>query len=240
VKSRSGKKGFTLVEILVAVAIIAAIVSMVYGSYFATSKSAQACRTRIALSQQGRDLLAQMVRQIRCCYVGSVKVDNYTDRKVSQQIETRPENITGYFLGNSGETGGEILHLVTTSSMSDGEAAKDGLFEVIYKFDNNNNTLFLSNERLLGTPQNVAEIRSWHLLAENITGIELAFSDGRQWLQNWDFREKGKLPLAVKIDITCEDENHRQYHDDTIAYIFCRKNQNQTTVSETSEAKNKQ
>ena len=33
-------KGFTLIEILVSVTIIATIVSMVYGSYFATAKSA--------------------------------------------------------------------------------------------------------------------------------------------------------------------------------------------------------
>jgi len=240
VKSRSGKKGFTLVEILVAVAIIAAIVSMVYGSYFATSKSARACRIRIALSQQGRDLVAQMARQIRCCYAGSVKVDNYTDRKNSQQIETTTANITGYFNGSSGETGGEILHLITTSGMSDGHAGKDGLFEVVYKLDKNNNTLFLSNERLLGKPQNVAEKRKWQQLAENIAGIELAFTDGRQWLQNWDSMEKGKLPLAVKINITCEDENHRQYHYGTIAYVCCRKNQSQKTVSGTLVAINKQ
>ena len=238
-KSRAGKKGFTLVEILVAVAIIAAIISMVYGSYFATSKSAEACKIRIALSQQGRDLLAQMARQIRCCYIGSAKENNHPDRKVSQQIEARPENILSYFNGSSGQTSGEVLHLVTTSGISEGWAKKDGLFEVVYKFDKNSNTLYLSNERLLDAPQSVVENRNWQLLAENITSIELAFSDGKQWLQNWDFREKMKLPLAVKINITCEDENHRKYHYGTIAYVCCRKNQVQKTISETLVAINK-
>jgi type II secretory pathway pseudopilin PulG len=229
-----------MVEILVAVAIIAAILSMVYGSYFATSKSAQACKIRIALSQQGRDLLAQMARQIRCCYVGSAKEDNYPDRKVTQQKETRTENITSYFNGNSGETGGEILHLVTTSDISEGQTTKNGLFEVVYKFDQNSNTLYFSYERLLGIPQNVVEKRNWQPLAENIASIELAFSDGQQWLQNWDFKEKGKVPLAVKINITCEDENYRQYNYGTIAYVYCRKNQSQKTISETLVAINKQ
>jgi type II secretion system protein J len=239
VNSRSGKKGFTLVEILVAVAIIAAIISMVYGSYFATSKSAEACKIRIALSQQGQDLLGQMAQQIRCCYVGSAKENNYPDRNVSQQIEARPENIPSYFNGNSGETGAEVLHLVTTSGISQGQATKYGLFEVVYKFDKNSNTLFLSNEMILDTPQNVIEKRNWQLLAGNIASIELAFSDGQQWLQKWDFREKGKLPLAVKINITCEDENYRQYHYGTVVYVCCRKNQSQT-ISETLVATNKQ
>lgn len=238
--NRSEKNGFTLVEILVAVALIAAILSMVYGSYFATSKSAQACKIRIALSQQGRDLLGQMARQIRCGYVGSAKDDNYPDRKVSQQNKTRPENITSYFNGNSGETGGEVLHLVTTSGISEGLAIKDGLFEVVYKFDKNSNTLFFNHERLLDAPQNVIENRNWQPLAENIASIELAFSDGRQWLHRWDFKEKGELPLAVKINITCEDENYRQYLYGTIAYVCCRKNHSQKTISETLVAIDKQ
>jgi prepilin-type N-terminal cleavage/methylation domain-containing protein len=60
--NKSNKNGFTLLEILVAMAIIVLIVSMVYGSYFATSKSAQACNTRIANSQQGRKLLEKVAR----------------------------------------------------------------------------------------------------------------------------------------------------------------------------------
>ena len=232
--------GFTLVEILVAVAIIVTIVSMVYGSYFATSKSAQACKTRIALSQQGREVLGQMARQIRCSYVGSARKYKYPTKPVSQQKEKIPENAISYFNGNSDDPAGEILHLVTTNSIWGGQAPADGLFEVTYKFDKGTGTLFFSQERFVNAPQSIIEEKNWQPLAGNIECVELAFFDGRQWLPRWDFKEKRKLPCAVKINITCEDENYQQYHYGTIAYVCCRKNQGKRTTSDTLVSVNKQ
>ncbi len=236
--SKSVKKGFTLIEILVAVAIIVTIVSMVYGSYFATSKSAQACKRRIAMSQEGRELLGRIAQQIRCSYAGSSKKSTPPAVKGSLKKEVTLENTISYFNGNSGEMGGEILYLVTTNGIL--EEKTPGLFEVIYKFDKSTGTLFLSQERFVDAPESLIEKRNWQPLAENIESIELAFSDGRQWLQTWDFKEKKALPYAVKINITCQDENQRQYSYGTTAYICCRKNQGKKTTSERLVSVNKQ
>lgn len=238
--SRSGKSGFTLVEILVAVAIIVTILSMVYGSYFATSKSAQVCKTKIALSRQGREVLGQMARQIRCSYVGSAGKYKYPTRPVSRQREKIPEKAISYFNGDADDPGGEILHLVTTNSILGGQAPADGLFEVTYKFDKSTGTLFFSQERFVYAPKSVIERKNWQPLAENVECVELAFFDGQQWLHRWDFKEKKKLPHAVKINITCEDENYRQYNYGTVAYVCCRTNQGKKTTSKTLVSVNKQ
>lgn len=237
--NRSGKTGFTLVEILIAVAIIAAIIAMVYGSYFAASKSARACKIRIALSQKSRTLLEQMTRQIRCCYAGSAKEYKYPESKVTQQKKTTPESIKSYFNGDSGEMGGEVLNLVTTSGISEEKAEEDGLFKVVYKFDKNSSTLSFSRERFVDTTNSSIDNRNWQPVAENIESIELAFFDGQQWLQSWDFKEKRELPLAVKINITCEDENCQQYHYGTTAYVCCGKNESKKTIPETLVSINK-
>ncbi len=236
--SKSAKKGFTLIEILVATAIIVTIVSMVYGSYFATSKSAQACKRRIAMSQEGRELLWQMARQIRCSYAGSVKKSPPPTVKGSLKKEVTLENTISYFNGSSGEMGGEILYLVTTNSIL--EQKSPGLFEVTYKFDKSSSTLFLCQDRFIDTPESFIEKKNWQPLAGNIESIELAFSDGRQWLNTWDFKEKKALPYAVKINITCQDENYQQYHYGTTAYICCRKNQGKKTTSERLMSVNRQ
>jgi hypothetical protein len=68
----------------------------------------------------------------------------------------------------------------------------------------------------------------------------LAFFDGQQWLKNWNFNDKKRLPYAVKLDITCEDENHRQYHYGTIVDVYCRKNQCEKTQTERLVAIKKQ
>jgi type II secretion system protein J len=236
--SSSGKGGFTLVEILVAMAIIVTIVSMVYGSYFATSKSTQACKSRMTLSQQGRKVLEQMARQIRCSYVG--KADKHTNpTSIPQQKEAVRAGAIEYFNGNPDEPSGEILHLVTTNGSLVGQAPPDGLFEVTYRLDKSNGLLSSSQRRFVATPESAVQEKKWQPIAEDVESLKLAFFDGQQWLNTWDFKDKDELPCAVKINITWEDKNHRQYQYGTIAYIYCRKNQGKEAQSGTLVSVNK-
>ncbi len=233
-KSRFSKNGFTLVEILVAMMIIVTIVSLVYGSYFATSKSTQAYKSRIALFQQGRKVLGQMARQIRCSYAGTAEkpAPPATLTSIYQQREEIPENVISFFDSDQDNPSGEILHLVTTSAFWPRKDLTDGLFEAAYKFDKNKGALFLSQRRFTSTPENAVQKRNWQLIASNISRLELASFDGQQWLKNWNFNDKKRLPQAVKIEISCEDENYRQYHYGTIAYVCCQKNQDEKLRTE--------
>ena len=235
--SQSGKSGFTLVEILAATAIIAAIVSMVYGSYFVTSKSTQAYKRRIELYLEGRELLEKMAQQIRCCYAGSVKKSTPPAGKSAVQKEETQENIINYFNGSSDDMGGEILYLVTTNSILDKQTP--GLFEAIYKFDKSTGTLFFSQDRFVDGYKGFNENRSRQPIAKNIESIKLEFYDGQDRLPTWDFKEKKMLPNAVKISITFLDENCRQYCFGTTAYINSRKNQGINTSSKTLVSVNK-
>ena len=236
--SNSGKDGFTLVEILVALAIIVSIVSMVYGSYFATSKSAQAYKSKINLSQQGWKTLEQMTRQIRCSYASKADKNIYP-ASIPQQGKAFPANVINYFNGNSDEPSGEILHLVTTNGFSVGLVPSNGLFEVTYKLDKSRGLLFSSQRRFATTPKSVEQKKKWQQISEDIESLKLSFFDGQKWQNKWDFNDKRELPFAVKINITWEDENRRQYQYGTIAYIFCRKNQGKETRSGTLVSINK-
>jgi prepilin-type N-terminal cleavage/methylation domain-containing protein len=241
-KNRYGKNGFTLVEILVAMAIIVVIVSLVYGSYFATSKSTQAYKSRIALFQQGRKVLRQMARQIRCSYAGTTEktTPSITLTSISQQRKETPENVISYFDSDQDNPSGEILHLITTSRFLKNLDSTDGLFEATYKFDKNKGTLFLSQRRFTGVTESAMQKRDWQAVTSNISRLEFAFFDGQQWLKNWNFNDEKRLPYAVKLDITCEDENHRQYHYGTIVDVYCRKNQGEKTQAERLVAIKKQ
>ena len=221
------KHGFTLIELLVAVALIAAILSMVYGSYFATSKSAQICKARIAVSQQGCKTLEQMARQIRCSYAGTVTDRSESAEAGSKQTGMILEDNICYFNGNSVAPPGEILHLVTTNRLFGEKEPADGLFEVIYKFDKRASLLSLSQREFVGTVQKTGE-NNWRPIAEGVKSLELTFFDGKKWLRSWDFKDKKILPCAVRIELSCEDENHRQYHYATVAYVSCRKNGERT------------
>lgn len=236
--SSSNKGGFTLVEILMAMAIIVTIVSMVYGSYFATSKSTQAYKSKITLSQEGRKVLEQMVRQIRCSYAN--KADKDTDQTpIPQHKKTEPASEISYFNGNSDEPSGEILQLVTTKGILVGQDLPNGLFEVTYKLDKSKGLLFSSQRRFTAAPKKAVQGKKWQPIAGDIESLTLAFFDGQQWLNKWAFKDKEQLPCAVKISITLEDENHRQYQYGTIAYICCRKNQSKESRTGTLLSFNK-
>jgi len=61
------RRGFTLVEILVAVALIGIVVSILYGSVAATTRSIQAYRARLSTSTRGHLALQQIAATLRCC-----------------------------------------------------------------------------------------------------------------------------------------------------------------------------
>jgi len=191
--SRLSKNGFTLVEILVAMAIIVAILSMIYGSYFAISKSTQKYKARMALFQQGRKVLGRMARQIRCSYANSAHKPTDSAQASSRKTKAIAENTISYFNANPDDPAGEILHLVTTSGISYRQDQPYGLLDAAYKFNKTTGTLLLSQTRFVHTPKSGSdglEKRNWHPVAKNIDRIELTFFDGQKWLPKWDFKQK--------------------------------------------------
>ena len=79
-KTRKGKynlmtgirhSAFTLIEILVALAIMVIVVGCAYGIYFAATKSAARYRARTEVERDARALLRMMGREIRCSYFPS-------------------------------------------------------------------------------------------------------------------------------------------------------------------------
>jgi len=219
--NRLQRHGFTLIELLVAIALIATVLAMAYGSYFAISRSARACSSRIALSEQGRETLEQIARHVRCSYAGSA-CDKTEDAEAgSDQTQTEPADGVSCFKGDTDAPDGEVLHLVTTSGLSGEKGATDGLFEVVYRFDKRTRELALSLARFVHA-SGEAETRDWRLIADEIESIGLAFFDGEQWHGRWDFADKKELPRAVRIEISGQNESLQRYDYSTVAYVSCR------------------
>ena len=237
---------FTLLEILIAVAIIAVIVSMVYGSYFAAARSTEAYDATMEVSEQARQVLVQMARQIRCTYapqsVHRVEQMQQASGTLGQSLppeklilrnETLAEKVPNYFTGGVDGPAGEVLQLVTTDGSSAGPQLSNGLFEVIYRFDKSSRLLSLSQERFIERLQSPAGHRNWQPVLTGVERFELTFYDGQKWLSKWDFKEKRRPPLATKVEITCEDKNNRRCRLATTAYVPCHKNQGKNMAADT-------
>ena len=232
------QNGFTLVEILIAMALIATILSMVFSSYFVTSRSAQACQTRIAMCDQGQATLDQMARQIRCAYAGIIKDEDLNRSGTPQKRIIRQENMN-YFTGGRNASKGEILRFVTTYGYAETkEKPEKGLFEVIYRFDKRAGTLLLSQRHFIGATKKTPK-KDWRPIAENVERFELEFFNGQKWLDRWDFKDQMKLPSAVRMEIGYRDENNRVYDYSTVAHVTCR-NHSAGTHTETLVSVDKQ
>lgn len=244
------KAGFTLLEILVAVAIIVGILAMVYGSYFATARSAEAYETKMELSGQVRQVLAEMARQIRCTYApplanageeaqqtsGGQGKSAEPAESISQQTEIISKPTPNYFSSNVGGLSGEILHLVTTAGSAAGQEPATGLFEVAYRLDMSSGMLCFSQQRFLPALDSRLKSRDWQPVLDRVEQIDLTFFDGQDWLRRWDFKDKRRAPHAVRLDVTCQDENYRRCRYTTVACIPCQTNQRKETESDRSVA----
>jgi len=217
---RPGQRAFTLIEMLVAMAVIVSILTMVYGSYVATARSADAATARIIAAQDARTALARIARQIRCAYARPPRPADAETKKArlkTNAILNRPVN---YFKGRANVRAGRILRLTTTAPLENSRA--DGLFDVVYTYDRIARTLFASIGRSAQTDDAVPLQRDWRPLIENLDRIELAFFDGVRWLPEWDYDQAKTLPAAVSIAIHCRDRNDRPLTYTTVAHVQCR------------------
>jgi hypothetical protein len=196
---------------------------MVYGSYFATSRSVQACRASIAMYDQGRTILDQMARQIRCAYAGAI-TDEAVERETgARRTRKKPKSEINYFSSNPNASNGDFLRFVTTHGFVETqERPAKGLFEIMYRFDRRTGTLFLCRRRFTGNSKKPGESH-WKPVAKNIEHLDLKFFDGRRWLRRWDFEDEKRLPSAVRMEVSCRDEDNRRYDYGTVAHISCRR-----------------
>ena len=226
----SDKKGFTLVEILIALALIASILSMVYGSYFATSRSARACEGRMDMCRRGQAVLDRMARQIRGAYAGEEPADANSGPSDVQKEERASNRPLSCFTGASDAPKGEILRLVTTNGSSEQrDKPAKGLFEVAYRFDKRSGTLRVTRSRFTAAAKD-AGTEHWETAAEGVDYLDLAFYDGRQWRRRWESSNERRLPSAVRMDIGFRDEEGRRYDCGTVADLPCRRDPVETTT----------
>lgn len=216
---RAPNRAFTLVEMLVSLAIVSAIVTMVYGSYAATSRSLDTYGRRMDCSERAHLVLRMMARQIRCAYMPSpetrlVQAETGKEKRQTPQITA--------FQGNPSQLRGEILRFTTTSGLSGGLDGSVGISRVAYRYDQVSRTLSIRSEPDVYRSEGHRNANAWQSVLGGLAGIELEFHDGQRWQPRWDSQEAGGLPRAVRIGLSIQDESGRTHRYATTVPILCR------------------
>jgi type II secretion system protein J len=209
--------GFTLVEILVALALVSTIATMVYGSYAAVSRSLDLYGSRTACCERTCLVLRLVARQIRCAYVPPSPA---VPTPSSPQNRAAPA-LRAAFRADSRDVDGIILNFITTAGLATGPDTPTGIARAMYRYDSFHGTLSICCEPYGYAAADTQESGPWRPILSGVTRVELQCYDGRQWQAAWT-DESRRLPQAVKIGVTVLDEKDRPHEFEIAASIASR------------------
>ena len=190
------EKGFTLVEILIALAILAVIVTSTFVIFRSSSNSWQKGEKRSERYHNARVAIGKMSTEI------------------SQAVVN--ENKLSKFIGNNEEVG--FVSFVSTA-----EGIFE-LVEIEYWLDKDGR--FLMRNEDIDPDFDFSTQDNSDILAENITLLEFSYYDGSTWSEAWNISEieegaegeteeeqeidESTLPKAVRIKIKVEDKSGKE------------------------------
>jgi prepilin-type N-terminal cleavage/methylation domain-containing protein len=205
VDRRRTHPGFTLIETLIATAIIVLIMAMVYGSYAATTQSLQQYETKAICYKRADLALRLMTRQIRCAFAPVIEPNDASSLGNSHALAATPLPI---FRGNGENPQGEFLTFLTTS----GTNTSQTLALTSYQYNPADASLSIRQ-----SPRFAKLADDWVRILNHVMDLKLEFCDGAQWHPTWDDRQSAsmKLPRAVRIDMTVSDEHGGSYQTQT-------------------------
>ena len=183
------KRGFTLVEILIALAILAMIVASTFTIFRSSSRSWQKGEERSERYHTARVAMGKMATEI------------------SQAVMN--EDGLSKFIGSPSEI--SFISFVSTAQ------GVFEMAEIEYWLDEDQKLLMRNEE--IDPDYDFSTQDYSDILADNISEMEFSYYDGLLWSDTWDSDEEGEdeegkeqgiLPKAVKIKVKVENRKGRE------------------------------
>ncbi|HXM89666.1 MAG TPA: type II secretion system protein GspJ [Candidatus Acidoferrales bacterium] len=187
-----GPRGFTLIEMMLAIGVLALILTMLASSFNTIAHSKVHAEGRLMVDREGRALLWQLTKELR----NAVQTP-YTQSNVA-------------LLGNGRMGNGAPIDTITMSTFSGGHRrAITGMTpETIVTYNLTPNPdqqgwYMLQRSQQSGLLTNTVAQQSM-VLADNILSLHFRYFDGQKWDESWDSSSMPRgtqLPIAVAIQI---------------------------------------
>lgn len=201
--------GFTLLELLVAIALMDVIAVALYASMHTGFKTRQNCRATLAPYRTVTPVF-EIIRQ---------------DLSSAMQ----PDGIlAGLFVGQdvpySSLQDADTVSFYTAGYRPKTDEITSNVIHVQYAMELDNEREQVVLKRL--TTKNIltptAADPDEEVIARDIAGLKLEYFDGASWLESWDSSEHdGTLPLGVRVTIAILDKNRSRFskNDDPHRYF---------------------
>jgi general secretion pathway protein J len=169
--------GFTLIEVLVAIALLAIVAAMVFGSLLTTTRLVEIGRDRAAQEQTIRRVLRVMADEISL----STHDKPYPWTGINGTLEGQPAD-TLAFLALSDGTGGTMSERI----------------RVVYTRDGDRLMRFVKKNLYGLTDESLDQLE----LADQVKGFNLRYFDGQNHLWSDEWPAANKPPKALLLEVT--------------------------------------
>jgi general secretion pathway protein J len=183
---RGSEGGFTLIEILLAVSLVAMMATLVFGSLYVTISAIDAARANSANEQIVRSTLRVMTDEL----------------SVGEGRTTFP------WTGINGQQDGQpadSVAFLTMGQFRGAESAKNTeLVRIVYTREGDRLLRFVRRNLYGLTDESVEQVE----LATKVKGFNVRYYDGKSnlWLDEWDGRGRPGTPKAILIELTLLQE----------------------------------
>jgi prepilin-type N-terminal cleavage/methylation domain-containing protein len=179
-------KGFTLIEILIALAIAATILAVIYGSYASSVTIMEDARERVELYKEARLILRMISNEVRSVFVS-------------------PNNEKFRFEGEEAE-----IHFSTASGGLPFDLRLTCIREISYYLEpapvGEN---FLIRREQWPVDDDIRQGGDTIVLLKGLKSLVFSYYGDEEEQENWDWEEEeGRLPVAVRVVITFQDKNN--------------------------------
>lgn len=184
----AANSGFTLIEVVIAVALLSLIMSSVYGIFTTISTTEQRLQSESELYHQARVIFDRLGRELTGSY-----------------LATSNENST--FSASNENSGTPYLAFTSTSAITKG-AQRGGLVRLRYELTTEQNKTvgrLLRSSVPLFVPD---DPQKGQRLSSQIKHLQWRFYDGNDWQDDWDSSQSNSLPQTVEISMTLMNNDH--------------------------------
>lgn len=198
--SRTNQSGFTLIEILISVALISLIMLMIWQTTSQTLSAKRRMEKRDAVFHSARVSMDKIVQDFSQAFL--LKGDSHLGKKQGSPV------LKTVFKGDADQASlASLSHLRLFSGSKESESA-----EVGYKLEQDpekNDFFVLMRRESKEIDNNPEEGGVWIPLAKGVKKLSFEYYDGTKfdWKNSWNSEsiEKEQLPRAVRIQLVFED-----------------------------------
>jgi len=195
-KTSTPEAGFTLLEILLAMTILAFVMTIIYSSFFAITQSEKRVTLSTEVEVKARNLMQMLMRDL-------------SSAVIPEGEGSKKETSLNYGLYCSQGESGQKLDF-TTSLSDSGDVLNASLQETGYFLQTNDKGSLNLLKRIDDTPDDDIESGGRSLLLmKNIASLTFLFkAKDEEWIEQW---EGEKRPRAIKIKLVLlNDENEKE------------------------------